>query len=204
VCGVAFCAEGAVTNEPKCNSAATCVIPAPQSCDPYQCDPAGSGCATSCQLDSECATGLVCINGGCTQPTPDGGVVDAGTRRDASTGTGTGTGGKGGASSTTDSGMTAAGGQIGTGAGGGPSGSSGAGGSRPGRGGSAGTSVDAGLSTGGPDAGQKPAESHDDSGCGCRTAGSSQAEGGASGIAGALAGLLLLAGRRRRSERPSA
>ena len=50
------------------------------SCDPYQCDPDGKGCLTSCQVDEDCAPGLVCNNGGCVQPTPprtDGGV-DAG------------------------------------------------------------------------------------------------------------------------------
>jgi hypothetical protein len=191
VCGVAFCTEGAVTNEPKCNSAATCVIPPSVSCDPYQCNPAGSACSTTCDLDTDCATGLVCINGSCAQPIPDGGgvVPDAG-RPDASTG-------EGGSAGTAGS----AGGSVGTagtpGAGGSSAGSTGAGGSRPG--GSAGTSVDAGVSTG-PDAGKKPgAEGHDDGGCGCRVQGSSGSD--ARGIAGLLAGLLVLAGRRRRSSR---
>jgi MYXO-CTERM domain-containing protein len=188
VCGVAFCTEGAVTNEPKCNSAATCVIPASVSCDPYTCDPTGSGCLSTCQVDTDCATGLVCLNGGCAQPVADGGVVvDAGAP-DASTG-------QGGGAGTAGSDGGAAGSTGGNAGSGGAPGSSGTGGSRPG--GNAGTSsVDAGVSTG-PDGGKKPAEGHDDGGCGCRVQGAPAS--GARGIAAVLAGLLLLAARRRRA-----
>ncbi|HEX4341626.1 MAG TPA: MYXO-CTERM sorting domain-containing protein [Polyangiaceae bacterium] len=189
-CGTAFCSSGALIKAPVCNAAATCVLPAAASCDPYVCSSDGVSCLTNCQLDADCAPGLVCLNGGCTQPLPDAGIVDAGPDARAgggATGAGgrSGTGGNGGATG----GKNGAGGAQGTGA-------------RPGTGGGAFTdaglpAVDGGAVDSGKGSGHKTGK--DDGGCGCRVEGSSRET--PAGLAAFVAGLLVLAGRRRRGAR---
>jgi MYXO-CTERM domain-containing protein len=172
-CGVEYCLGSSNTPAPKCSGNATCIIPAARSCDPYRCDEQGSTCLTTCQFDTDCAPGLVCITGGCTQPEPDAGTppVDAGA---ASGGRGNASGGRAGidaSSATPDAGMAA----------GGKGGSTGAGGR--GQGGAANTGggfttlPDAGVA-GGPvkDAGATgkdggTAGAGDQGSCGCRVPG---------------------------------
>jgi len=194
-CGVAFCANGVVTAAPTCNSAATCVLLSPSSCDPYECAADGASCLTSCQLDADCAPGLVCLNGGCAQPVPDAGVggVDSGVAPppDASAGSG---------------GARAAGGSAGKTSAGGAGGRAGGSGGSGGAGGVI-KSIDGGAGTGmttGPDAGidgggRPPSKGKDEGGCGCRV-GAQPGEG--LGATTGLVGLLLLAFRRRRTAWP--
>ena len=188
-CGVAFCASGVLTKAPTCNGAATCILPSAASCDPYQCDANGKSCLTSCQADQDCASGLVCSNGACAQPTPDAGTGPVTPTPDASVGAGgSDMGGSGGATSSTG-GKTAAGGATGA-AGKGTGGST----SPPGSGG-----ADAGLA-GAPDSGKSPGQngSHDSGGCGCRVGGESgDSDRGRALLAVAALGLLVA--RRRRA-----
>jgi MYXO-CTERM domain-containing protein len=185
MCGTAFCANGAAATAPFCNGAASCIIPTPASCDPYRCDVDSVGCATTCTVNEDCTEGLVCdtAQGGCVQPTPDGG-----TGPDASTGGAGGTDG-------------------GTGTGGASAGTGGiAGRSAGGNAGSSGNAArdagidatrDAGASARG-DGGQTRAS--DSSGCGCRITGARDAKHGAL----AVMILSVLAARRRRGRRESA
>jgi MYXO-CTERM domain-containing protein len=202
-CGVEYCSESADTKAPRCNGNATCVMPPPLSCDPYRCDPQGSTCLTSCEMDSDCAPGLVCNNGGCSQPMP---VPDAGVTKDA--GTVDGSIGAGGASaggaSSVDAGTRGSGGSSSGGKGGGP-GSAGTGTS-----GAAGTvgipspdggviAVDAGVD-GGARPGGKHNNEHDSGGCGCRVTGTRAPDGAVELAAIGLAAMLV---RRRRRRAPA-
>jgi MYXO-CTERM domain-containing protein len=190
-CGVAFCATGVLTTAPACNSAATCLLPPPSSCDPYQCTADGVSCLTSCEVDSDCATGLVCVGGNCTQPIPDAGVVDAGAPDGSmAAGGAIGEGGKSGAGGAGVAGKTGSGGASGSGAGTGAT-----------TGGAGKSSVDGGVAgpdAGTPDSGKSPGhkQGKDDGGCGCRV---DPTSGGSSGPFALALGLALLGIRRRRS-----
>jgi MYXO-CTERM domain-containing protein len=204
-CGIEYCSESADTKAPKCNGSATCVIPAPLSCDPYRCDPQGSTCRTSCDTDTDCAPGLVCNNGDCSQPVvvPDAGVkkTDAGiVTMDASIGAG---GASAGGASSADGGSRGDGGSSNNGAGG-RSGTAGTGTS--GKAGSFGipspdggviVPVDAGVD-GGARAGGKHNNEHDTGGCGCRVTSTGTPDGIGELALLALAATLL---RRRRRAR---
>jgi len=67
-CIVASCDPGtnAATVASACNSAGTCVTPAPVSCSPYVCD--GDVCGGDCTSSAECESGLVCSGGMCIPP----------------------------------------------------------------------------------------------------------------------------------------
>jgi MYXO-CTERM domain-containing protein len=198
-CGVEFCFGSSSTPAPKCGGNATCIIPAARSCDPYRCDDQRSTCLTTCELDTDCAPGLVCITGGCSQPLPDAGTPPV----DAGAGAG-GSGNESGGRTSTDAGSGTPG-SGGTPAGG-TAGASGAGGrggvgGTPNTGGGLTTSPDAGLggspaADGGPsgkDAGT--ASSQDSGSCGCRVPGSNRRS--SEGVF-LLVGLVLLAATRRR------
>jgi hypothetical protein len=187
VCGQGFCSGSAAASAPKCNGAATCVVPPVRSCDPYQCDDQGASCLTTCEHDEDCAPGLVCDpRGGCVQPAGDGGV---GPDRDASVGAG-------GSGSGPDGG-TGRGGRDG--GRGGSTGGAGGATSTGGRavnsgGGSAGTELDAGA--GRSDASASKNNSKDQGSCACGVPGSRRRD--ASGLF-ALGVLGLVAARRRRA-----
>jgi MYXO-CTERM domain-containing protein len=51
--------------------------PGSPSCTPYLCMGATHGCPTSCTLDSECATGNLCLKGVCRTPLPNGSACTA-------------------------------------------------------------------------------------------------------------------------------
>ncbi len=191
-CGVAFCAGGFSTAIPTCNGNGQCLIPTPTSCDPYECDSSGLGCLSSCVADSDCALGLVCVDGACAQPSPspDAGNADSGTDASVSTG----------GRSSPDAGL---GGTGGTGASLRDASAAGAGGrAAGGQSGSAGKPSDAGSTA---DAGSpaKPRilNAQDRGSCGCRVPGSASTS--RSNPAPLLALLALLALRRRRSSTTS-
>jgi MYXO-CTERM domain-containing protein len=189
-CGSAFCANAVASKAPTCNGSATCILPAPAGCDPYQCDPDHPTCLTGCQVDDDCAPGLVCISGGCTQPIPG---MDAGPGPDASTGGATAAGG----AESVDSGTGSGGRSTGSGGATGGTGGKATGGRMNGTGGSGGesTSVDGGVTP--PDGGSEHAGSGDKGGCGCVLAGDPSHD--AQGAATVLVGLGLFLARRRRS-----
>lgn len=62
-CGAAQCSNGVLVTNGGC-LAGTCIIPQPQSCAPYVCADA-TRCATSCQNDTDCASGYACDDGTC-------------------------------------------------------------------------------------------------------------------------------------------
>jgi MYXO-CTERM domain-containing protein len=186
-CGVPFCDNGATTGAPACANT-VCVPPAPESCDPFACDPAGQECLTSCTRDEDCAPGLVCSNDGCVAKVtsgPDAGS-DAGT--DASTDASIGAGGAGGRAAT-DASID---GPRGTGGGAGRGGvSSGTGGS---------TSTDGGgIDGGAPKKGERGGATSDKGSCGCRVPGSGSSGGNAP--LAVISVSLLLGLRRRRAPR---
>ncbi|HVW27339.1 MAG TPA: MYXO-CTERM sorting domain-containing protein [Polyangiaceae bacterium] len=212
-CGRGFCLDGAATAAPACRGTGVCVVPASLSCDPYRCDQSSGQCATSCSLDDDCAAGLFCVNGGCTQVTtpPDAGAggTDAGTptsgnggRQTADAGTAAGGASSGGTSASggKSSGSGGTAGRTGTSASGGSTGQAGGFGVPPVDGGvpfSDGGVVDAGSHAGG-----KHSNEHDSGGCGCRVT-SSRSPREASAFA-ALGLVALLLRRRGRRNYPSA
>jgi hypothetical protein len=199
VCGAAFCDNASATAAPACNGNATCVVPAPRACDPYQCDTDGKSCLTSCEVDEDCAAGLVCNAGDCSTPLPDGGV-DAGS---GNTGAGGRARGNGGADSGTAprgsggrAGNSGEGGRVNAG---GATGTGGAAGNAM-NGRDAGVIADAGPAS--PDGGStRGPGSHDSGGCGCRVTNSSS-DGEVALVLFAALGLVL--GRRRRARAEAA
>jgi hypothetical protein len=195
-CGIAVCASGSVTEAAACNGNAICVVPAPQGCDPYECDPDGASCLTSCDVDEDCAPGLVCQNNACVQPTPDAGVIDAGIGGAGSGGRGAG--GRGDVDA--GAGRTGAGGRAGNAGNAGRGGTSagGAGGAGNANSGGAGASADGGIvptadaGDAGPSGG---GHGNNSGGCGCRVTGESN---DAEGAVALLAVLGLVVARRRR------
>jgi hypothetical protein len=187
ICGEGFCSGGAAATEPKCNGAATCVVPPVRSCDPFQCDEQGASCSTACERDTDCSPGLVCdARGGCVQPSSDGGV---GPDRDASVGGGGGV----------DGGTGVGGSDGGRGGATGGSGGASSGGKLANTGGSAGnTELDGGMTTH-SDAGPHQ-NSKDEGSCACGVPGSRGR--GASGTS--VFGVLMLLAARRRRERANA
>ncbi len=193
-CGVGFCASGSATGTPKCGGNASCNVPVAASCDPFQCEAAGLSCLTSCQLDTECAPGLLCIDGDCTQPAPDDGGIIGGP--DASGAAGSGAGGATGPDAS-----VGAGGATATG---GAAGSVGTGGRAGGTGGRSATVDGGAAAAAGDDAGTKDsgangglAKGEDRGSCGCRVPGA-RTSGSGSALALLACMSLLVAGRRRR------
>jgi MYXO-CTERM domain-containing protein len=193
LCGKAVCTEGVTHDTPKCNGAGTCIAGNATDCYPFGCGSDGKSCSSSCASDSDCASGLLCRNGGCVLP-PDAGrpPVDSGA------------GGVSPSSDASAAGATSAtGGSSGKAGSGGQGGKLGAGGSAGNGSGIAGASpvIDGGFVEAGTDAGHaKPRPHSNDSGsCGCRIGGTSD-EGGNAAAALLLACLLV---RRRRGKGPS-
>jgi MYXO-CTERM domain-containing protein len=224
-CAPSSCAAAdVVTLTRTCDGAGKCEAAKTESCAPFVCDAAAKACKTKCTNDKDCSTGAVCgANGQCTlgaatcadkntAKAPDGTLKKCdpytclnGQCRDVCASDLDCVGSfrcdaqvcvpKGGA-----------GGGAGAGGSGGSGGSAGQGGSAltGGSGGaSAGTSA-AGQGAGGGGAGgaggagapaNDSAISADDSGCGCRTAGTTPPSGGLSLVG---LGLALALGTRRR------
>jgi hypothetical protein len=70
-CGTASCMGSTLTPTGFCNGAGTCKQTM-QSCGAYVCG-ANGACLTTCTMDGDCATGFSCVNGSCTDLTPNGG-----------------------------------------------------------------------------------------------------------------------------------
>jgi hypothetical protein len=172
VCGSGNCSLAVANDAPLCNGTGSCLPPVSKFCDPYVCG--ATSCLTSCTGDADCVAGFTCLGGACALPAVDAGL-DAGP----------------------DSGAGAAAGAPGTGGQGASGGSGGSGGS--GATGGAGA-TDAGIVDAGVDGSAeggtpkpRPPVIEDDSGCGCRVAGS-----GANTVSLLLCGLGVLAVSRRR------
>jgi MYXO-CTERM domain-containing protein len=210
-CGTSYCAGGFAMPAPTCRGNGECVISGNTTdCYPFVCDTVSNACLTTCLQDVDCASGTVCVNGGCEQPVPDAGPPDAaagGAPNDASVssggaGGGTNTGGASGngAGGTSGSAGASSGGTTGTG---GEAANAGAAGTAGGVGISAGgsSSVDGGgtVSDAGKEAGPNgTAASKDEGSCGCRVVGRDTSDGTA--LLTVLAGLAAIVARRRRQD----
>jgi MYXO-CTERM domain-containing protein len=212
-CAAAACASADVVTLPQlCDGAGKCEAAKTESCAPFVCDAAAKACKTKCTNDKDCSTGAVCgANGQCTlgeatcadkntAKAPDGTLKKCdpytclnGQCRDvcASDLDCVGSfrcdaqvcvpkGGAGGSAGQGGSAMT--GGRGGASAGGSAAGQGAGGGGAGGAGGAGAPANDGAISA-------------DDSGCGCRTAGTTPPSGGLSLVG---LGLALALGTRRR------
>jgi hypothetical protein len=64
VCQQQSCAGSTRTNAFRCSDG-TCSPTSGQPCDPYQCNPGGNDCLTTCQTNDDCIAGSFCNNGSC-------------------------------------------------------------------------------------------------------------------------------------------
>ena len=64
VCQQQSCNGSTRTNAFRCTAGA-CSPTSGQPCDPYQCNPAGNDCLTTCQTNDDCIPGSFCNNGSC-------------------------------------------------------------------------------------------------------------------------------------------
>ena len=66
-CGAApSCSGGAVTLQDMCNASGTCIDSGVDDCSPYICT--GSACRTTCNFNSDCASGFNCYAPNCAPP----------------------------------------------------------------------------------------------------------------------------------------
>jgi hypothetical protein len=73
VCKPGTCAGAAVGDVNVCDDQGRCRAGPATICAPYNCDPTTSMCATSCRSNTDCASGILCVNGSCG-PKPNGAV----------------------------------------------------------------------------------------------------------------------------------
>jgi hypothetical protein len=65
VCTAGTCDGASVSDVNVCDGEGRCKSGPATICAPYDCDPTTNKCATSCTINGDCASGIVCVNGSC-------------------------------------------------------------------------------------------------------------------------------------------
>jgi hypothetical protein len=66
LCAPQHCEMGMFTTAATCDGQGHCATPEPRDCDPYDCNPSGTACATICTgMSTGCASGKSCTFGNC-------------------------------------------------------------------------------------------------------------------------------------------
>ena len=73
ICKPGTCEGAAVSDVNVCDGEGRCRSGPATICAPFNCDPATNRCATSCTANTDCASGILCVNGSCG-PKPGGAV----------------------------------------------------------------------------------------------------------------------------------
>jgi hypothetical protein len=73
VCNPGTCDGASVSDVNVCDGDGRCKSGPATICVPYNCDPSTNKCATSCKTNTDCAAGILCVNGSCG-PKPGGAV----------------------------------------------------------------------------------------------------------------------------------
>jgi len=65
VCKAGSCDVASVVDVNVCDGRGRCKPGPATICAPYNCDPSTGACAAKCKSDSDCVTGVTCVNGSC-------------------------------------------------------------------------------------------------------------------------------------------
>lgn len=74
VCKAASCSAGSAKSAQKCDGSGICKAATSTACSPYVCG--ADACLSSCSKNADCASGNVCVNGGCQPPSDLLGACD--------------------------------------------------------------------------------------------------------------------------------